>query len=686
MRITLLAIFTLFLSSLGFAQSRMLSFELAEKAFAKKDYATALHYYKISIDDTTKLESVVNPYEITLTNLNNKKLTDSTIKSKDMSEKDFDYLLHQIATCYQKTYDYPRAVQFFKQSTQRYKYRDDMYNYGYALMQVKKYNEAIDVFESYVGQKEKNDSLARLAQNHMSSCYYALDDKNVHQTIVVTEMDTVLFNAGTSNFAPMYFGGPNKLIITSARKGGILNNPDKQDSRYLCDLYQTHLTDTGWCKAEDFGRPVNSGLHDGSGCMSVDGIMFYTRWKDDNHNESFIYMAKEFNGRFFEAMKLNQNINLTGYRTQNPFISFDGSRLYFSSNRPGGKGGMDLWVCEINESGATSEPTNLGEPINTVGDEISPFFHTISSTLYFASNGHVGVGGLDIFKSSYDAENKVFDIPKNMGLPINSNYDDAYLILDRVQQHGFFSSDRQPCPDGHCYDIYEFKNEVITVDISGTVYDSETNEPIPSALVTMRNVHDDEEPVMLITDEKGYYSSELKLDKDYFFKAQKNKYFADAASVTTQGITETTHLEKDFFLNKIPSGDITIEGIEYDLNKATLRPKSLEILDKIYDMMVLNNNIHIEINSHTDTRGSDVYNMKLSAARAKSCVDYLIKKGIVKDRIHSEGLGETKPLITDEEIAKMATEEEKEAAHQHNRRTSFKVTKDGVLQAGSTNQ
>ena len=300
--------------------------------------------------------------------------------------------------------------------------------------------------------------------------------------------------------------------------------------------------------------------------------------------------------------------------------------------------------------------------------------------MFFSSNNHVGIGGLDVFKSSLNIDDSVYATPKNLGSPINSSKDDAYFILDRVQTKGYFASDREDCPGGNCYDIYEFQNEPILFDISGTVTDYDTYEPIQSALVTIKDVEGEDEPLYLITDEKGFYSTPLKENKQYFIKAQKKGYQASSASATTKGLTETTHIVQDFTLSIIPKEDVVIEGIEYDLNKATLRPKSKEILDKIYDYLILNDNFSIEINAHTDTRGSDKLNLKLSQARAQSCVDYLMSKGIAKVRLLPTGYGETKPLVSDEQIATMVPKsEEFEAAHQKNRRTAFRVIQEGTL-------
>ncbi|MBS1636554.1 MAG: OmpA family protein [Bacteroidetes bacterium] len=665
-------------------QSKKLWLKYADESFVKKDYPTAINYYTKVMDDTTVLNELVLPYEAQLVNLKISHLkTDSVKKAPAKTQKEItksDYINHQLAHSYRLNYDYTNAVNYFKLVVDNASYPHDAYYYGLALMQIKDYNGAMGVFEKYVNSASANDSLKKAIQKQIASCYFAQDTASYKQMIHVKMLDTIVFNHGTSNFAPRYWGGPGKLIFTSARPGGVLLDPEKQESRYLCDLYYSELKDTGWSKPVNFGRPVNTGLHDGAGIFSSDDILFFTRWSDANKDEAFIYMAKMKDGLFYEAYKLSETVNKAGYKAMQPFVSFDGSKLFFASNKPGGKGGFDLYVCNIDENGLTGEAVNLGPMINTAGDEVTPFYHTISNTLFFSSNGHTGIGGLDIFKSSLNTDDSVYTMPKNLGRPINSSKDDAYFILDRLQTKGYLASDRKDCPGGNCYMLYEFENEPIAFDVSGYVFDATTNDPIPSALVTIKDVHEDQEPIYLITDDKGFYSSPLLGNMEYFLKAQKKGYFADAGNITTKGLTETTHFDKDFFLNQIPKTDIVIEGIEYDLNKATLRPKSMEILDKIFDLLQLNDNISIEINSHTDTRGSDRYNMKLSQARAQSCVDYLISKGIKKERLIPKGYGETQPLVSDEEIAKLEPKSDAfEAAHQKNRRTAFRVISEGKL-------
>ena len=676
----------IFISSLIFSQSKKVWIEIADNAYEKKDYATAAVYYAKVLDDTTVLRNYVIPYEPQIVNLKMKSLfkvpelkitkrKDSTnLVKENIQGSKYDFINYRLAQSYRLNYDYPHAVEQFKKCVEKKVYPDAPYYYGLSLMSLKKYQQALGVFDEYTNSNIGSDSLLKLASKKQSSCFFALDTLSGRKKIKVRMMDTLVFNKGTSNFAPMYYGGNNKITFTSARRGGVVTDPIKQDSKYYCDLYYTSLDDTIWQRPVNFGRPVNTSLHEGTAVFTPDEVMLFTRWSDNNRNESFIYMARTLQGKFYEAMKLGTNINVPGYKSQQPFVSSDGRTLFFSSNRPGGKGGFDIWTAHIDENGSIGDPKNIGAPINTEGDEITPFYHTISNTFYYSTNGIAGLGGFDIFKSSLNIDDSAYQAPINLNAPINSSKDDAYFIVERLGSKGFFASDREPCPSGHCYDIYEYINEPVKFSLEGFVYDNETNAIIASALVTIRDVHDGDEPFFIITDDKGFYSTPLKPHMEYFLKAQKTKYFGSAANQSTKGLTESKVLEQDFFLGKIPSGDIEIEGVEYDFNASTLRPKSKEILNKIVELLKINDNLSIELSSHTDARGNDAYNLKLSQARAQSCVDYIVSRGILKSKIIATGYGETKPIIPEAEINKMVPKSpEFETAHQKNRRTAFRV-------------
>ena len=242
---------------------------------------------------------------------------------------------------------------------------------------------------------------------------------------------------------------------------------------------------------------------------------------------------------------------------------------------------MDIWAVGIDQMGNTiEEPYNLGKMVNSEFDEVTPFFHETSSTLFFSSNGHKSIGGLDIFKCSYDRDTESYTGAVNLGEPINSARDDSYMIWDVFLKRGFFSSDREECENGHCFDIYEVLNEPIKIMIEGLSFDAVTDEILPNAKITFKDVRFNFKPFEVITDDDGFYELELKQDMEIFMKGTKKGYFADAANVDTRGITETTVITQDFFLRGIPTGEIEIKGIEYDFDSDKLRDNSLVILDK----------------------------------------------------------------------------------------------------------
>jgi len=690
-------LFFFILSSFGLsAQSKTVWLYNADTYFSKADYPNALVFYKMALNDSLALTTQVLPYEVAMSN---KKLAAGG-KSVDSTKKvpAADYINHQIAICYQRTQDYERAVEHFKLTAATGSYPEDYYYLGAAQMNVEQYSDAILSFEQFVTRDPENDSLVRRALQSMTGSTHALDETHYRSQIVVNKADSV-FNSGTASFAPMFFDNEERMLFTGARAGGVVVDPAKQQSEYLCDLYWTRKSGDSWEPAVNFGRPLNTAQHDASGSFNNNNVIFYTRWSDEDRTEQNIYLGRMLDYLFFDSYKLDSSVNVPGYKSINPFVSLDGTTLFFSSNRPGGKGGLDLWKIAIDELGnPKGSAVNLGEPVNSDADEVTPFFHEASSTLFFSSNGHYSMGGLDIFKSAYDRDNETYAIPVNMDMPVNSSKDDSYMVWDRYMKKGYFSSDREECPTNHCYDIYEVQNAPIKIILDGYVYDAQTEEIIPQANLTFKDVRGGFAPFTLKTDDKGFYSTEIQQYWEVFIKAQKPKYFADATNVDARKITEDTHLTHDFYLKPIPADEIDIDGIEYDFDSDKLRPEALIVLDELYNFLVLNNNLVVEINSHTDVKGPDIYNLDLSQRRAKSCVDYLVSKGISRERLFPIGYGETQPAylmdankkaildasgnrirLTEEYIMAQASKEKQAQLHQRNRRTSFKVVNEEFL-------
>ena len=687
-----LVIGLMLLPFLATSQSRKVWLFHADEYYQHADYHNALLNYQNALSDTSGLQSMIIPYEAS-TSKQRLKNTGREIDSNRVVPVK-DYIEHQIGMCYVRTFDYKKAEAHFSEKKNIESYPEDLYHLAVAQMNVNQPEAAIYTFEQYIASETYSDSLLRSAQLSITGCYYAMDETNTKKKVSVELADTTVFNRGTAAFAPMFFGSENKLMFTSARDGGVLFDPEKQESAYLCDLYWTEMSpDSTWAAPKNFGRPLNSGQHDASSTLSKNNVIYYTRWNDEDRSEQHIYLARMVNLMFYEAFKLPESVNLSGYRSINPFVTTDAKKLYFSSNRPGGEGGMDLWQIALDETGnVMGEATNLGRPINSELDEVAPFFHEVSSALFFSSNGHNSIGGLDIYKAAYNKGNRSFDSPENMGIPINSSQDDAYIIWDAMMHYGYFASDRADCENGHCYNIYTIKNEPIKIFLEGYAYNDDDGEILPNTKLTFKDVDFVFDPFDVMTDENGFYQKELDKNQEIFIKATKPSYFADAASVNTKPITSTTTLIQDFYLRPIPTDEIEIDGIEYDFNSSTLRSISKEILDELYDFLVLNNNLIVEINSHTDARGTDKYNLSLSERRAESCVTYLLSRGISEKRLKAVGYGESQPnylkdakknpvldengkriILAEAYINAQSTEEIQEEYHQRNRRTSFKV-------------
>lgn len=690
---------------ISFGQSRQVWLHHADEYFEAEDYYSALLNYEKAWSDSIGLQEATIPYEVSISKL---KLKDKKSVEIDSARRVpiKDYIQHQIAACHLKTFDYQEAVAQFKKTSSFKSYPEDVYFYAVAQMNMKDHTSAVKLFEKYISSDNYSDSLLRSAQLLITGCYYAMDEANTKNKITVNMLDTNIFNKGTASFAPAFFGRENKLMFTSAREGGVIFDPEVQQSEFLCDLYWSEQDAFGnWSDATNFGRPLNSAQHDASCSYNMlkrneeQSLIYYTKWNDENRKEQSIYFGRMVGMKFYESFKLPASVNVPGYKSINPFISLDETIMYFSSNRPGGQGGMDLWQIELSETGnVVGDAVNLGRPVNSELDEVTPFFHAPSSTLFFSSNGHNSIGGLDIYKSSYNADNKAYGQAVNMGMPINSSMDDSYMIWDALQDKGYFASDRADCAHGHCYDIYEVTNEPIIITLEGYAYDIETEEILANTNLKFKDINSTIpfENRTIFTDASGFYKISMEKAQQIYIMATHSTYFGAAESVSTMPITKSTTLVQDFYLAPIGKDEIELDGIEYDFDSDKLRDQSKEVLDELYSFLMFNGNLIVEINSHTDSRGSDKYNRDLAERRAKSCVDYLISKGIPKERLVAKGYGEDQPnflkndkkkevldkngnriYLVEKYINAQKSEEIREEYHQRNRRTAFKVIGEG---------
>lgn len=678
--------------SSSFAQNKKEWLKYADAAFNNGDYKNAVVYYTKVLDKNTPAGNT-QPYSVKAYSGPEKKDTSAasfkmfriTVASKDsvsgatdtsqvlqVTSTQEQYVVHQIAESYRLNHDYQNAEVWYKQSV---KNNLNVYPYetlwlGDAFMKNGNYAAANLQLEAALktATDKKDDKMITLVKQKIAGCYMGVDANRVQKGITVDELKDSVFTIGTSNFAIGYFGDENSFHFTSAREGNVTADK-KQKGKYTTDIYRYNKMDA-ISEFKKMDGLINTNQNEGAGFLASDNSrFFFARQSNLNRNECAIYFSRLFNGQWLIAQKMTDKVNLDGYRSTDPFLSPDGSILYYASDRPGGYGKMDLWYEYVDEEGRTyGLPINMGPLFNTPEDEVSPFFHEGTSTLYFSSDGQAGFGGLDIFKSSLNKDDSTWSAPKNLGQPINSIKDDRYFILDASQQHGYLTSDRKECSGGACNSLYAVTKEKNVFDIKGTIYDSETNAPIANATITFKDIRSDWEPFSITTDTNGNYFYDLKEGVELYMKATKSNFLGDAGTVFTIGLTESKHFERDFFLTPISSGNINFPNVEYDMEMVLLRPAAAKVLDNMVELLKLNNDFKISIESHTDAaeRGLDKNNIQLSEQRSKLCYDYLVSKGIAADRLLMKGYGNTRPLV-----ANPKTEDER----QQNRRTSFSLVK-----------
>lgn len=561
---------------------------------------------------------------------------------------------------------------------------ENVLNYAKVLQSNSKYTEAKAAYQKYIGlAKDGNPAQQNI---WIASCDSALKwMKNPTKIDIVNQKK---LNSSQSDWAAVpYQGG---IVFTSDRSNAKVNEQTKRpflrfDGMVLPDKKVYGWTGNGYLKlyfksgnTDSLSLfPINAGTnyHIGSASFTADGnTVFFTltqipgkikrlKNKPSTINVELYSSSKDAKG-IWETPKAFQYNNVASYSVGDPNISADGKRLYFASNMPGGAGGSDLYYCVKNDDHTWSAPVNL-RTVNTAGNERSPVIGP-NGTFYFSSDGYVGMGGLDVFKAQQNNGN--MDHIENLKYPFNSPQDDFGFSLDNQGTLAFLSSNRTEGLGQD--DIYSIQiPPAIKLRLIGKVLDIKTNKPIPNALVVLSKI--DGGILKVETDQTGDFSFNLDQEANYTLAGVKTGFLADIKELTTAGLTTSTVLEKNLYLGAIELNKaIRIDNIYYDFDKWNIRPDAAEELDKLVKILKDNPTIWIELGSHTDSRGKDAYNLTLSQKRAESAVQYIISRGIDKNRITARGYGETQLLNRCENGVPCS-----EAEHQLNRRTEFKIVK-----------
>ncbi len=491
-----------------------------------------------------------------------------------------------------------------------------------------------------------------------------------------------LFNSRRADFAPMFHGEENDVLYFTTTNEKVMGTRRSEiTGMKKSDIWMSKKDEQGiWQRPEAVEGELNSELDEGIVSFSPDGsTMYLTKARrEPNANTGVeIYTSQRSDAQWSAPVKFEiTSDTLSSYG--HPAVSPDGTYLYFTSDMPGGSGGKDLWRVNIKERAGSLE--NLGEFINTPGDEMFPYMRT-DSILYFASDGHPGMGGLDIFKATLTPSGGWSVV--NMGSPMNSPSDDFGITFGEGER-GYFSSNRN---DGRGYDhIYSFELPDLQIVISGWVLDKD-EEPIPNAII--RIVGNDGSNQKAVARDDGSFSFPLQRGVKYVMLAGAKGFLNAKQEFTSDTAEEDAEYGVDFILASI-NKPVVIENIFYDFDKATLRPESKTALDEMAQMLRDNPNVTIEMASHTDRKGSDEYNLDLSHRRAQSVIDYLIAAGISPDRLQPQGYGESRPKTITKKLAReypqfkegdILNEDyifaiplaDQEIADQINRRTEFQV-------------
>ena len=589
------------------------------------------------------------------------------------------YVAFRMAECNRMINSTAKAVSGYMNAL-RYDYPDSILYLRLGQMQQKngRYADAIKHYDAYL----QYDPTSVLAFNGVEGSQKALEWKKNPTRYVVKRMDK--FNSRRGEFSPMLLGPDyDQLYFASSRSKDKDQKISAITGQNNNNFYVIKKDEQGnWLQPEELEDEVNTEFDEGTPSFTPDGnTMYYTYCTQapEGDRTAEIYMSSRSSAKWGKGTKveiLKDSVTALAH----PSVSPDGRWLYFVSDAVGGQGGKDIFRARIN--GNDFGPMeNLGPEINTPGDEVFPYVRD-SVTLYFASNGHPGMGGLDIFRATLDSTEHWH--VENMRSPINSNGDDFGITFEGVHERGFFSSNRN---DARGYDhLYSFELPIITVKIEGIVFDV---DEVPIEGATVRIVGRDGLNAKVLTMKNGEYEVELERDIRYVMMTSARGFLNQNFELKTGAEEKNETYIVDFYLSPITK-PVVIENIFYDFDKATLRPESKAALDEMIKMLNDNPNVTIELGAHTDRKGTDKYNEGLAQRRAQSVVDYLIAGGIAPDRLEAKGYGESVPKVINKKMARehdflhegdtlsapfieKLTPEQQEIADQINRRTEFKV-------------
>lgn len=588
------------------------------------------------------------------------------LKQAIARDKNFAEAHHRMGVVYMAMKQYPQAISSFEQALRltadvRRK-KETLYSLGEVYLLSGKYQEAKEVLMQFLQSETQNRQRVDQVSRWLASATYALEHADESALTVTALSDTI--NRFATQYFPVLTADQQQLIFT--RRLGFGAEHDE-------DLVVSVKDEKGrWTIPQSLSQNINSSLNEGTCTISADGrrLIFTSCVGRQSYGSCDLYESIKTGEEWSVPKNLGPLVNSAEWESQ-PSLSADGRTLYFVSDRKGGLGRRDIWVSELDDNGNWTRARNLGAPINTVADEVSPFIHVNNRTLYFASNGHAGFGGFDIFFSEKTAAG--WSVPVNLGKPLNNHEDQFSLYVTPDGLRGYYSHE-ETTPQGVRGRIYTFtlpedkQVKYVSSYVYGTVTDQLTGRPL-RARIELFDLNKNERISFVESDSvTGRYLMVLTRGSEYALYVNSEGYLFQSLNFNYAHLDSLGSIpepvEQNIILEPVRTGTVTIlKNIFFDTDSYALKEKSITELQRVIRFLQDNPAVRIEISGHTDNTGLPSYNQKLSENRAVAVSNYLISNGIDKSRIFSRGYGHTRPVATND------TPE----GRQQNRRIEFRV-------------
>lgn len=617
---------------------------LADKAFDNNDFYEAANYY---------LKAATGKSTVSV---NNVPFYSSGKYTRGQQQTDKAYIMYRLAESYRLYQDYTKAAIWYLKVINDNQYPLARLWYATCLRANNNFDETLKQSQLFMISYKADAKYMTMVQREIDGCNFAMQQLKNPEDVIISPITTL--NGSEGDYSLTING--DAYWFTSSRF--------TENKIHLNQVYTAAIKQTSPSTAIDFKR-FDKGVPFEYGTPSLDASgkrMYVTRWrKSGNKTVTEICYSKLENGKWQQPHELNPNVNIGGFNARQPFVTADGKRLFFASNKPGGQGGDDIWVSNLNADGQAMNAVNLGSTINSAYDEQAPYYDAARKKLVFSSDGFIGMGGFDFFES--DDDTGIWTKPVNMGYPVNSSKDDLYYTIDPKDKDRFYfsSNRRSDC----CLSLFTalIKSQYMV----GEVIDCKTQQGLPGVKVLLKDSITEKNISQLSTDARGKYLFKVNNKNPCRLELSKEGYFTKSFSQKGGAVQRADTLFNpqiclDSFKVNRP---ILIKDIYFDYDKATLRALSITELNKLVVIMNDNPTIRIELGSHTDSIGKYDANLRLSQARAQSCVNYLISNGINAARITAKGYGETMPVAPNS----LLNGKDNPVGRQLNRRTTFTV-------------